>query len=151
MGMVRALTTPLDSVLARNVAQALSEPWNQNTQQVCSQAATGVASNSAGVMVCYNVASLENVTGLFAGDVRLYSSTKSSLPTGSSVRLNVDFGNSVVIRNSTDVKYDKKNIKKRDPSPEPLFGLGAKKRQQQATQSTASGAKYVLESHRANV
>lgn len=94
------VTVPLTFSPTASLA-ALNDTWNTNVRQVCAQAAQRVGSsvgNEAGVLACYNVASLEETTGLFAGDLRLYSASVSSMPPGSTVRLNIDFGGAVSIR-----------------------------------------------------
>jgi hypothetical protein len=49
--------------------------WDQATQQACTaqlQSLNGVASNPSGMAVCYNLPYLDNTTGVFEADLRLY-------------------------------------------------------------------------------
>jgi len=49
--------------------------WDEQTEAACSTALmmlNGVASNPAGMAVCYNLPYLDNSTGLFGADLRLY-------------------------------------------------------------------------------
>jgi len=55
--------------------------WNQQTSAACSAALSrlDVASNPSGTCICYNLPSLDTVTGVFEADLRLF---KISEPTG---------------------------------------------------------------------
>jgi hypothetical protein len=56
--------------------------WNQQTSAACSSAMSslnGVASNPAGISSCYNIPYLDNATGIFEADLRLFT---ISPPTG---------------------------------------------------------------------
>lgn len=56
--------------------------WDASTSVACTtqlQKLNGVASNSAGMAVCYNLPFLDNSTGLFQADLRLY---QISAPSG---------------------------------------------------------------------
>lgn len=49
--------------------------WDQQTAAACAstlEALNGVASNPAGMAVCYNLPYLDNTTGVFEADLRLY-------------------------------------------------------------------------------
>jgi hypothetical protein len=49
--------------------------WDQQTAQACTaqlQSLNGVASNPSGLAVCYNIPDLNNQTGVFEADLRLY-------------------------------------------------------------------------------
>jgi len=49
--------------------------WDQQTAAACTstlEALNGVASNPAGMAVCYNLPYLDNTTGVFEADLRLY-------------------------------------------------------------------------------
>jgi hypothetical protein len=49
--------------------------WNEQTEAACNTALmmlNGVASNPAGMAVCYNLPYLDNSTGVFQADLRLY-------------------------------------------------------------------------------
>ena len=49
--------------------------WNEQTQAACITALlmlNGIASNPAGMAVCYNLPYLDNSTGVFRADLRLY-------------------------------------------------------------------------------
>ncbi|TVY15871.1 hypothetical protein LARI1_G006976 [Lachnellula arida] len=62
---------------AVNVSQ-----WDMQTQAACTtslEALGGVASNPSGMAVCYNLPFLDNTTGVFQADLRLYT---ISAPTG---------------------------------------------------------------------
>ena len=57
--------------------------WNQQTADACTttlEALNGVANNPSGMAVCYNLPYLDNTTGVFEADLRLYM---ISAPTGS--------------------------------------------------------------------
>jgi hypothetical protein len=50
--------------------------WNEQTSAACTaslESLNGVASNPSGLSVCYNLPSLNNVTGVFEADLRLFS------------------------------------------------------------------------------
>lgn len=102
-------TTPILS-LARNLSAAFDAPWNVQAEAACSLAASSIlydsATNPTAMMACYNVARLENVTGLFAGDIRLYGLGATALPIDSSIQINVDFGKAGNIVNFTDNAID---------------------------------------------
>ena len=56
--------------------------WDTQTMAACTtalEALHGVASNDAGLAVCYNIPSFDNTTGVFQADLRLY---RISGPTG---------------------------------------------------------------------
>lgn len=49
--------------------------WNVETEALCTaqlEALNGVASNPSGMAVCYNLPALDNTTGVFMADLRLY-------------------------------------------------------------------------------
>lgn len=49
--------------------------WNAETTALCTaqlEALNGVASNPSGMAVCYNLPALDNSTGVFTADLRLY-------------------------------------------------------------------------------
>ncbi len=51
------------------------EAWNKQTQAACNStlsALNGKASNPSGMAVCYNLPYLNNATGVFQADLRLY-------------------------------------------------------------------------------
>lgn len=83
--------------------------WNTQVDTLCSDAAAAASpgvgeNNPSGLMACYNIAAVENTTGLFSGDLRLYSMGKSTLGAGSSVQVTIDFGKSVGIQSSTELQ-----------------------------------------------
>lgn len=56
--------------------------WNEQTSAACTaslESLNGVASNPSGLAVCYNLPSLDNTTGVFEADLRLFS---IAAPTG---------------------------------------------------------------------
>ena len=64
-----------------------SADWDENTESACSTALIdlhGVATNPSGLAACYNVQSLDSVTGNFEVDLRLY---RISAPTGGWLKL----------------------------------------------------------------
>ena len=73
---------PSPSAVAVNIQpSAMSSPildtasWNSQTVEACAKAVgamNGVASNPSGMAACYNVRQLDNSTGVFEADVRLY-------------------------------------------------------------------------------
>lgn len=73
---------PSPSAVAVNVQpSAAANPildtasWNNQTVQACTKAVgamNGMASNPSGMAACYNVRQLDNSTGVFEADVRLY-------------------------------------------------------------------------------
>lgn len=70
----RRQSTPNDTL---SVAQ-----WDAQTMAACTtalEALDGKASNDAGMAVCYNIPSLDNQTGVFQADLRLFT---ISAPTG---------------------------------------------------------------------
>jgi hypothetical protein len=80
---VEALVEPIqrrqstEGTGAVNVSQ-----WDMQTMAACTQslaALGGVASNPSGMAVCYNLPFLDNSTGVFQADLRLYT---VSAPTG---------------------------------------------------------------------
>jgi hypothetical protein len=77
---VKSLVEPVERRVATpavNVTQ-----WDAQTEAACSTALSalnGVASNPSGMAVCYNLPYLDNSTGVFQADLRLY---KISDPTG---------------------------------------------------------------------
>lgn len=104
LALVAAQQSALTPALVANLSSTLSSGWNTNVSSLCSQAATtaGTVNNPSGLLACYNVAALENFTGFFAGDLRLYSASQSSLPNGSRVSLNLDFGTAGTVQTLTD-------------------------------------------------
>ncbi|KAI9655581.1 MAG: hypothetical protein M1821_005374 [Bathelium mastoideum] len=59
-----------------NAADFNLTQWNEMTSQACSnaiQALNGNAGNPSGMAVCYNVPFLDNSTGVFESEVRLYN------------------------------------------------------------------------------
>ena len=68
-------TTPVAGSPA-NVADFNITQWNAMTAQACSDAISalnGNAGNPSGMAVCYNVPFLDNSTGVFESEVRLYN------------------------------------------------------------------------------
>ena len=64
-----------------------SEDWDEKTESACSSALIdlhGVATNPSGLAACYNIQSLDVVTGSFEVDLRLY---RISAPTGGWLKL----------------------------------------------------------------
>lgn len=55
--------------------------WDQATSVACNEALSqlNVASNPSGTAICYNLPALDNVTGIFEADLRLY---QLSTPSG---------------------------------------------------------------------
>jgi hypothetical protein len=55
--------------------------WNEETIAACNMSLmmlNGIASNPAGMAVCYNLPSLDNSTGVFQADLRLYMISEPS-------------------------------------------------------------------------
>lgn len=73
----RRQSTPTVPTTGINVTE-----WDAQTQAACTtslEALNGVASNPSGMAVCYNLPYLDNSTGVFEADLRLYM---ISAPTG---------------------------------------------------------------------
>lgn len=103
--------------LTANVTSALSSEWNTNVTSLCSQAAVtvGTANNPSGLIVCYNVAALESFTGFFSGDLRLYAVSQSTLPTGSKVQMNFDFGKAGTVQILNDNSSSTQSVSQATP------------------------------------
>ncbi|ORY18511.1 hypothetical protein BCR34DRAFT_473149 [Clohesyomyces aquaticus] len=59
-----------------DAAKANLAAWETQTQQACMTALTqlnGQASNPSGIAVCYNLPFLDNVTGIFQAELRMYN------------------------------------------------------------------------------
>ncbi|KAI9715565.1 MAG: hypothetical protein M1812_005869 [Candelaria pacifica] len=72
-----ASSSPSASVTTQSTDTAAIDPnaWNTQTQAACNStlsALNGKASNPSGMAVCYNLPYLNNVTGVFQADLRLY-------------------------------------------------------------------------------
>ena len=80
---VEALVEPVERRQAPEGTGAVNvSQWDMQTQAACTaslQALGGVASNPSGMAVCYNLPFLDNSTGVFQADLRLYT---VSPPTG---------------------------------------------------------------------
>lgn len=78
----RAMRRYAETMVEERVERRQSSPpqmnvtmWDEQTEAACSTALmmlNGVASNPAGMAVCYNLPYLDNSTGLFGADLRLY-------------------------------------------------------------------------------
>ncbi|ORY86836.1 hypothetical protein BCR37DRAFT_385305 [Protomyces lactucae-debilis] len=110
-----ATNQPLTVLFTSQLANALSEGWNNNVSQQCTTAASALLASIASgaiaadtapvpgnVVACYNIASWEPITGLFAGDLRLYS----QMPAQSfgNISMRVSFGKLATLRSFTDSK-----------------------------------------------
>ncbi|KAF2231034.1 hypothetical protein EV356DRAFT_452798 [Viridothelium virens] len=85
-------TTPTVSTMpaSGNAADFNITQWNEMTAQACSsaiQALNGNAGNPSGMAVCYNVPFLDNSTGVFESEVRLFN---LSAPSGEWAGLSMD-------------------------------------------------------------
>ncbi|TVY24761.1 hypothetical protein LHYA1_G007550 [Lachnellula hyalina] len=80
---VDALVEPVERRQATEGTGAVNgSQWEMQTEAACTaslQALGGVASNPSGMAVCYNLPFLDNTTGVFQADLRLYT---VSAPTG---------------------------------------------------------------------
>lgn len=145
LAWVEGIEIPRTSQLFRNVSSSLNQSWEDSVKKLCASAATTFnVQNTARVMACYNVAALDEVNGLFAGDVRLYSTAPSQLGGGASIRLNVDFGAFAMIQSPLQSASGAQIIQKRSPGIIQDI-LAARRQQQQNKQQTATtpGTKYV--------
>jgi hypothetical protein len=72
---------PATTPASGNAAQFNLTQWNEMTSAACSAAVSALSSagNPSGMAACYNVPFLDNTTGLFESEVRLYN---MSQPTG---------------------------------------------------------------------
>lgn len=84
----RYVETVIDEPVARRQASTgNSTAWNTQTEAACTavlEGMKGTASNPSGLAVCYNLPSLDNTTGIFQADLRLFS---ISPPTGAFVNV----------------------------------------------------------------
>src|SRR5438045_6121734 len=82
-----------------NVSKSNYTAWDEQTSQACMNALMkfgGTATNPAGMAICYNVPFLDNSTGVFQADLRLYQIAE---PTGDFVGIppqNIHLGLSYV-------------------------------------------------------
>lgn len=134
-----------DSQLFRQISSSLNSTWEDNVRRVCvdTAAASGV-SNAARVMACYNVAAIDEITGLFAADVRLYSVAQSQLGSGASIRLNIDFGPFATMQSIVKERASNDQsgtMQKRSARPGIIQDLLAarKQRQQQGNKQQTAG------------
>ena len=82
LDLQRRVDAPVTSAAPMVSSSAASAPstmdsalWNNQTEAACMQALTslnGVATNPAGVAVCYNVPYFDKTTGVFKAELRLY-------------------------------------------------------------------------------
>ena len=82
--------------------------WDRTTEAACMDALSGldgVASNPSGMAACYNTQSLDNITGIFSADLRIY---EVSAPTGDwlrttddGIRLGLNYVHASVTQKST--------------------------------------------------
>ncbi|BFZ55238.1 hypothetical protein PYCC9005_002278 [Savitreella phatthalungensis] len=88
---------------AEAVSGAVRDGWNARVMAGCTSGVEALLAknqtNSLGVFVCYNVPAIENTTGLFAADLRLYMSAGAGqLPPMTT--LNVSFASLATIRST---------------------------------------------------
>jgi hypothetical protein len=74
--MVRSVESIIEPIERRQSMSGVNATaWDQQTTAACTttlEALNGVASNPAGMAVCYNLPYLDNTTGVFEADLRLY-------------------------------------------------------------------------------
>jgi hypothetical protein len=74
--MVRSVESIIEPIERRQSMSGVNvTAWDQETAAACTstlEALNGVASNPAGMAVCYNLPYLDNTTGVFEADLRLY-------------------------------------------------------------------------------
>ena len=71
-----------------------SSAWNNQTEAACINAITGlnsIATNPAGIAVCYNIPYLSNTTGAFQAELRLYQISPATADWASLNRDGVSF------------------------------------------------------------
>lgn len=91
--------------------------WDEQTQAACTQsleALNGVASNPSGMAVCYNLPYLDNSTGVFEADLRLFM---IAAPTGTFTNIassNVQVG--LVYNGATVSAVNGSSLKRRTDS-----------------------------------
>lgn len=82
---VHSIVERAEQAERRDTFMTMSETlaqWNTGTATACTvalEALNGVASNPSGLAACYNIPYLDNSTGVFKADLRLYT---ISAPTG---------------------------------------------------------------------
>lgn len=93
-GLERRLRQEAEDVLERRQSQPSSASvivgngtggidmakWDQETSLACNEALSqlNVASNPSGTAICYNLPALDNQTGIFEADLRLYQLSEPS-------------------------------------------------------------------------
>ena len=94
-----------------------SADWDDQTESACSAALValhGVATNPSGIAACYNIKSLESLTGIFGVDLRLY---RISAPTEGWLKLNPSTaGVGLTYINATISPAKEKRSKREDQS-----------------------------------
>lgn len=96
-----------------------SAKWDNNTDAACSlalSAMNGLASNPSGMAACYNVRDLNNITGSFQADLRLY---RIAAPTDDWTHLKADGVNVALSYASATVNLKTTERKKREEAEMP--------------------------------
>ncbi|KAM3081163.1 hypothetical protein ACMFMG_005117 [Clarireedia jacksonii] len=139
----------LASELSTKVADVDLSDWNSQTEAACNTALAmlnGHATNPSGLAVCYNLPFVDNSTGTFKADLRLYN---VSAPTGSFANIPTkDVMVSLAYDGATVSTVNTSSLTTRSEGTSLISwprSLGAAKRQQE--NSTGTGSITLVQSY----
>lgn len=89
--------------------------FNAIAQLACSQAINEtLPHNPAGLVICYNVANVSKISGIFSADIRVYAAHEWTLSKNTSVVLDINFSNAGSIKSLNSTQQIMNSVLRRD-------------------------------------